>query len=158
VLKYLARYMTGGPISARRVVSHADGQVTFLARRGDQTGGTREQSPVTLPGVEFVRRWSQHILPQGLVKTRRYGGFSNHHCQRYLADCVERLPPIDTAPQVADDDAPIDAGPTDSTDDAATGPPCPACGEPMLCIAATGRPSWRDIMAGPDRPKWYDDG
>jgi len=35
VLKYLARYMTGGPISDRRLVSDEDGIVTFSARTQD---------------------------------------------------------------------------------------------------------------------------
>ena len=37
--KYLARYLTGGPISDRRIVSHENGFVTFLARVGKKTGG-----------------------------------------------------------------------------------------------------------------------
>ena len=53
VLKYLTRYMTGGPISDARLVSHEDGQVTFMARPGHETGGNRQQIPVKISGVEF---------------------------------------------------------------------------------------------------------
>jgi len=36
VLKYLARYMTGGPISNRRLISDDEGMVTFWARSKDK--------------------------------------------------------------------------------------------------------------------------
>ena len=73
VLKYLARYMTGGPIADRRLRSHEQGQVTFLARSDEKpaAGSRPRQVPVTLSGVEFVRRWSLHILPKGYTKVRR---------------------------------------------------------------------------------------
>ncbi len=70
VLKYLARYLTGGPISDRRLISHERGDVTFWARTGKTPGGGRaETQAYTLSGTEFVRRWSLHILPKGYVKT-----------------------------------------------------------------------------------------
>jgi len=84
VVKYLARYLTGGPISGSRLVRHEDGQVTFTARKGTKTGGSRETEAMTVSGVEFVRRWSLHILPKGFTKTGRYGGYSNRHRQRYF--------------------------------------------------------------------------
>ena len=39
VLKYLARYLTGGPISDRRLIAHQDDKVTFWARSRDKGGG-----------------------------------------------------------------------------------------------------------------------
>ena len=85
VLKYLARYLTGGPISDRRLVSHDlvshdlvshdNGKVTFTARAGRTVGGDADDiEKLAVPGVEFVRRWCLHILPSGSMKTRRYGG------------------------------------------------------------------------------------
>ena len=35
VLKYLARYLTGGPISDKRLIEESNGKVAFLARAGD---------------------------------------------------------------------------------------------------------------------------
>jgi len=58
LLKYLARYVTGGPISDGRLISHENGQVTFWARDKSKTGN---RVPVRLSGAEFVRRWSLHI-------------------------------------------------------------------------------------------------
>jgi hypothetical protein len=74
VLKYLARYMTGGPISDRRLLRHEHGHVTFSARKGTQAGGDADDvEEVTLPGVEFVRRGGQHVLQEavGCVSTHR---------------------------------------------------------------------------------------
>jgi len=91
VAKYLARYLTGGPISDRRIVSHENGFVTFLARVGKKTGGDDEVEPIRLRGAEFVRRWCLHVLPKGYTKTRRFGGYWNGHRDRYLAESRELL-------------------------------------------------------------------
>ena len=92
IVKYLARYLTGGPISDARLVSYENGKVTFTARTGKTHGGSDEIEEVELPVVEFVRRWCLHILPHGFTKTRCYGGWSNHHCKRYVAECRELCP------------------------------------------------------------------
>jgi len=152
VLKYLARYMTGGPISDRRLVSHEDGMVTFTARTGTTTGGSDDTAEVELPGAEFVRRWSLHILPKGYTKTRRYGGYSNLHRQRYMAAC-QTLLSIDAT-------RPIDAtqpeqNPVNETEKSLC---CPHCKSVMVCTARTEAPSWRTVMNSPSRPPWYDDG
>ncbi|HUG67187.1 MAG TPA: transposase, partial [Pirellulaceae bacterium] len=44
-----------------------------------------------LSGIEFMRRWSLHILPKGFTKTRSYGGFSCRHRQDYLQRCRQLL-------------------------------------------------------------------
>ena len=51
VLKYLARYMTGGPVSDRRFVRHEHGHVTFTARIGTTRGGSNQPEEVSLPEV-----------------------------------------------------------------------------------------------------------
>jgi hypothetical protein len=78
VLKYLARYLTGGPISDARIIAADEREVTFWAREGTVTGGERGQIPLTLSVEEFTRRWSLHVLPKGYTKTRRWGGWSNN--------------------------------------------------------------------------------
>ena len=158
VLKYLARYLTGGPISDRRLIAEENGTVTFSARRGTTRGG--DQSDVeecSLPGVEFVRHWCLHILPKGYTKTRRFGGYSNRHRKRYLSECVALLaatgidPPTIVPPASDDLHAPgeEDAGSAESN------PRCPQCQQPMERVASSARPSWFDVMHGPQRPRWY---
>jgi hypothetical protein len=68
VLKYLARYMTGGPISDGRLIEVTGGRVYFWARSADKSG---RQVPVSLSTLEFVRSWTLHILPKGFTKARR---------------------------------------------------------------------------------------
>jgi len=148
-LKYLARYLTGGPISERRLVSHESGQVTFTARKGTTTGGSDELEEVTVSGVEFVRRWSLHIHPKGYTKTRRYGGFSHRHRQRYLEQCGKLL-----SKGAASTDNPAD----ERSDDVVREHLCPQCESIMSCVDGTDRPGWKIVMASPHRPMWYDDG
>jgi Putative transposase len=74
VLKYLARYMTGGPISDRRLIEVKKGRVYFWARSSDKSG---RKVSVSLSTLEFIRRWTLHILPKGFTKVRCYGGWSN---------------------------------------------------------------------------------
>lgn len=84
VLKYLARYVSGVAISHKRLLSHANGRVIF--RWKNYRRGGRQQT-TSLPGVEFVERYMQHVLPRGLVRIRYYGLLSNRHRQKQLARC-----------------------------------------------------------------------
>ena len=162
VAKYLARYLTGGPISDRRIVSHENGFVTFLARVGKKTGGSDEVEPIRLSGAEFVRRWCLHILPKGYTKTRRFGGYWNGHRDRYLAECRELLESggVAAAPSAAPacslsaavSDADSDA---DAIDDRT--PCCPHCKAKMRWIGFERKESWRIIMHSSLRPHWYHD-
>lgn len=150
LLKYLARYLTGGPISSGRLISADDHGVRFWAREGKINGGDRERKsvPLLLSGVEFTRRWSLHILPKGYVKSRRYGGWSNRHRQSFTAHCRALLqvePPA--ACDEHSDDFPEDAGTSLRC--------CPECGAEMFLIAEREKPSWSLLMNGPQRPSWY---
>ena len=152
IVKYLARYLTGGPISDRRLVSHENRHVTFSARRGTTTGGDHQDViPVRLPGEEFVRRWSLHILPKGFVKTRRYGGWSNRHRQSYRDRCDALLTADTIDSEQACEAVPVEADPADNAC-------CPCCGTSMQMQTSTDRPSWRTLMSSPARPIWYESG
>jgi ribosomal protein L37AE/L43A len=87
-LKYLARYTYRAAISNHRLVSLADGQVTFgwkdYAHRG-------KRGTMTLEAVEFVRRFLMHVLPTGFVRVRHYGLLANRHRREKLARCRELL-------------------------------------------------------------------
>ena len=146
VLKYLARYLTGGPISDRRLLEVQDGCVSFWARSKDKSG---RQVPVSLPTLEFIRRWTLHILPKGFTKSRCYGGWSNTQRQAYQQQC-DRLQPV---PPAMTADLP---DPTPSTFET---PPdeskkCPQCQTEMELESHTRRPSWRVVFYGPDQPRW----
>lgn len=153
VAKYLARYLTGGPISDRRLVSDEDGFVTFQARVGDRTGGSKETIPVRLPGAEFVRRWCLHILPKGYTKTRRFGGYSNPHRKRYIAECRE-LPGSVVSAAAADQAAGNEESSVVEAAEDRT-PCCPKCQSRMRAIDFQPKLTWRIVMHSFHRPAWY---
>ena len=141
VLKYLARYVSGVAISDRRLVSHANGRVTFRWKNYAR-GGTSQTTP-PLAGVEFVRRYLLHVLPRGFVRIRGYGLLSNRRRKTDLARCRALLaaepggaaiipvaaPTTPTAPA-----APVAATPP-ARPEAST---CPSCRRGRLVL----RESW----------------
>ena len=74
VIKYLGQYTHRVAITNQRIISVDEKNVTF--RHKDYRDGAK-QKPVTLGGVEFLRRFCQHILPHRFVKIRRYGIYSS---------------------------------------------------------------------------------
>jgi len=72
VLDYLGRYVFRIAISNSRIESIDNGSVRFRYR----DNRSQEIRHVTLPGVEFIGRFLQHVLPKGATKVRHYGIFS----------------------------------------------------------------------------------
>jgi hypothetical protein len=136
VLKYLAAYMSGGPISNGRMISDEDGVVTFWARSKDKAGGNRPE-PFSLKGTEFVRRWTMHILPQGFMRSRSYGGYHSTKRAAYLDTCRQLLGLTDDGPP-SGEDRPEEPKPS--------GPKCPQCETVMECIQEQSRPSWKQVF------------
>ena len=95
------------------------------------------------------RRWSLHILPKGYTKTRRFGGYSNRHGQRYMAECHQRMATDEAAPITAAN-AEISETPREHL--------CPNCNVPLRVVSRTNRPGWAIIMNSVHRPHWYNDG
>jgi Putative transposase/Transposase zinc-binding domain len=84
VLKYLARYTHRVAISNSRLLALDDGRVTF--RYKDYADAHRHKT-MTLSADEFLRRFVQHVLPKGFVKTRHYGLLANRPREERLALC-----------------------------------------------------------------------
>jgi len=146
----LARYLTGGPISDRRLIDHQDGKITFWARGHDKKSGNQRE-PCTLRGTEFTRRWALHILPQGFVKSRCFGGFSCRQRKAYLACCrtlcgCEQVPPPSS-------EASAEAEPAEQSPATRR---CPRCQTPLERISQDQRVSWRKVLSGRRCPPWYD--
>ena len=80
VVKYLGQYTHRVAITNQRILNITDDKVTFMAK--DYRDGALKK-PVTLDGVEFLRRFTMHILPKRLVKIRRFGIY-NHTLKRNL--------------------------------------------------------------------------
>jgi len=68
-LKYLAPYVYRVALSNNRIEHVTDTSVTFRYRESDS--GTLRQ--MTLVPMEFIRRFLQHVLPDGFHKVRYYG-------------------------------------------------------------------------------------
>jgi len=96
VVKYLGRYTHKIAISNHRITSLDNGQVTF--RYKDYRKGAQKLE-MSLPDQEFIRRFSQHILPKGLVRIRHYGFLSSSWKPEKLSDLQRTLGLI-----VTDDD------------------------------------------------------
>jgi hypothetical protein len=79
VLRYLSRYVYRIAISNARILGMDDTHVTF--RYKDRSNDTWRT--LRLPGVEFLRRFLQHVLPRGFHKVRYFGLW--HHSKRDLA-------------------------------------------------------------------------
>jgi hypothetical protein len=69
-LKYLGAYVARTAIGDSRMVNVAANSVTF--RWKNRSKGNRIEI-LSLPGVEFVRRYLRHVLPRGLRSIRYYG-------------------------------------------------------------------------------------
>jgi hypothetical protein len=88
VLAYLSRYTHRVAISNSRILSFADGVVTFRWR--DYADGNRSKI-MTLDAVEFLRRFLVHVLPDGFVRIRYFGFLGNHHRKRRIARARQLL-------------------------------------------------------------------
>jgi Putative transposase len=74
VLVYLARYLRGGPLATRRLLSCDGEQVVFrYEQRPKGPGGQAKPGTVSLPLEPFIGRWLQHVPPTGAVRVRGWG-------------------------------------------------------------------------------------
>lgn len=80
VVKYLGQYTHRVAITNQRILNIAGGEVTFVAK---DYRDRAVKKPVTLDGIEFLRRFTMHILPKRFVKIRRFGIY-NHTTKRNL--------------------------------------------------------------------------
>jgi hypothetical protein len=94
VIKYLGQYTHRVAITNQRILNIAGGKVTFIAK---DYRDHAIKKPLTLDGVEFLRRFAMHILPGRFVKIRRYGIY-NHTAKRNLKlqFMPDESPDIDT--------------------------------------------------------------
>jgi hypothetical protein len=121
VLHYLGRYTHRVAISNHRLVSFADGQVTFRWR---DSADHNQQKLMTLSLDEFLRRFLLHLLPKGFVRVRHFGFLANRRRSRLLPLCFAALgavpPPTQPEPSTAQPSHTLWR--------------CPKCGGPMAVI------------------------
>jgi hypothetical protein len=129
VLKYLARYTHRVAISNHRLVSLADGRVTF--RYKDYAEDHRHKT-MSLPAEEFLRRFVQHVLPKGFVKVRHYGLLANRHRAERLQVSRQLLLVVTAAAILAGATPSVPA----ETIEPVRARCCPKCGSPRLVTIA----------------------
>lgn len=115
VLDYLARYVFRIAISNSRIESIDNATVRFRYR----DSRSQQLRHVTLPGVEFIGRFLQHVLPKGVAKVRHYGIFSPSS-KSMLARARQLLPQL--SPPAESSSASSSVEPT-----APVWPTCPLC-------------------------------
>jgi hypothetical protein len=98
VMAYLGRYTHRVAIANSRIVAVSDRAITFRTKQGNC---------VTLTPVEFLRRFIQHVLPDGFHKIRHCGLYSSALARpgAQLDDARRLLHP--TAPTSAPDPTPL---------------------------------------------------
>src|SRR6201982_2098527 len=83
VLSYLANYTHRVALSNRRIVAvDAQHQTDTFTYRDYRRASQRKE--LTLSALEFIRRFSLHILPPGLVRIRHYGILGNNRRKRAI--------------------------------------------------------------------------
>jgi len=80
VIRYLGQYTHRVAISNDRILNISHTHVTFIAK---DYRDRAIKKPITLSGVEFLRRFCMHILPHRFVKIRYYGIY-NHTAKKNL--------------------------------------------------------------------------
>jgi hypothetical protein len=119
VLRYLGRYTHRVAISNHRLVSFANGKVTFRWR---DSAHHNEQKLLTLALDEFLRRFLLHLLPQGFVRIRHFGFLANRRRATTLPLCLHLLDSTPHTTQATSSDRPGDLW------------TCPKCASPMVVI------------------------
>ena len=128
VLKYFAPYIYRVAISNRRILKLENGQVTYEYREG-KSGQLKTR---TIPALDFISRFLQHVLPDGFVKVRYYGFL--HPQNRKMFETI--LLALGGNPYLPRATLNTLDSICDSQDSAALprSHTCPGCGQPMMLI------------------------
>jgi len=90
VIEYLGRYTHKVAISNHRLCSFDNATDTLTFQYKDyRAGGTQKQMTLSCP--EFLRRFSQHILPRGFTKIRSYGYLANRGREERIRGVLLKL-------------------------------------------------------------------
>jgi len=91
VIEYLGRYTHKIAISNYRLQKHENGKVAFSYKDYRQGNITKT---LELGDMEFIHRFSLHILPKGFVRIRHFGILSSSSKQRCAEKIKAQLPPV----------------------------------------------------------------
>jgi hypothetical protein len=89
VLEYLGRYTHKIAISNHRIINIQKNTVSFTYKDYRKGGQKKE---MTLDSMEFIRRFSLHILPKKFVKIRHYGILSSTNKKASIPAIILQMP------------------------------------------------------------------
>lgn len=133
VLIYLARYLRGGPISNRRLISCDGKEVVFWYEERAKKGGQAKRRTMRLSNEQFIGRLLLHVPLPNAVRVRCWGLYSHTQGQK-LALCRQQL-----------DQGPVEAvEPLDwqsYCEERGEEHPerCPVCGQQLVCVRLVPR-------------------
>lgn len=119
-LRYLGCYTHRIAISNHRLVSLADGRITFRWR---DSAHKNKQRVMSLTVEEFLRRFLLHVLPPRFVRIRYFGFFAHRHRAELVPLCFQLLDTAASLPVRTGDPSPV--RPMWQ---------CPKCGAPMVLL------------------------
>ena len=90
LIEYLGRYTHKVAISNHRINSINDHEDTVSFAYKDYADGGKQKEMI-LDCAEFIRRFSQHILPQRFTKIRTYGYLSNRNRHRRINEVLTKM-------------------------------------------------------------------
>jgi hypothetical protein len=134
VLVYLARYLRGGPMAQRRLLTVDAHHVVFgYEERAKGPGVPATRRTMRLPLEQFIGRWLLHVPPRGAVLVRCWGLYA-HTQGPALAVCRQQLGqgPVETPPLLDWQSACAERG-------EAHPECCPVCGRRLVCTALIPR-------------------
>jgi len=134
-LVYLGRYVHRVALTNSRLLAIDNGRVTFRYQPSGEAGWRT----MTLEADEFIRRFLQHVLPEGVHKVRYYGLWSP--ARRHLLRRVQLALAWDAPATPPDEPPPPSEGPR--SPHPMEGRPCPCCGHGRLVWAGPLAPQAR---------------
>jgi hypothetical protein len=91
VIRYLGKYTHRIAISNYRLIKLENGIVHFRCRARKKDNGNKAKGRVvSLPVVEFLRRFLQHVVPHGYTRIRHFGALGARNKSKTL-DVVRKL-------------------------------------------------------------------
>lgn len=131
IIEYIGRYTHKIAISNHRIINVKEGKVFFRYKDYRQSG---KKLIMTLDEMEFIRRFSLHILPLRFVRIRHYG-ILNSRTKHPISEIIEAIQKTGLAQYFTPGNAPVLSIPKDYA------PLCPVCkkGRMLTIVIGTGR-------------------
>jgi len=90
-IKYFAQYTNRSGVTESRIENLTETEIFIRHKRGNgEVDESKGKNLITLPLVEFFKRFFLHILPRGFHRIRYYG-LSSSRCSKEKIAIVEKL-------------------------------------------------------------------